>query len=29
MPYGNKKIIGASLKGNVTSVKKDTVKVVN
>ena len=28
MPYGNKKIIGASLKGNVTSVKKDTVKVV-
>ena len=28
MTYGNKKIIGASLKGNVTSVKKDTVKVV-
>ena len=28
MPYGNKKIIGASLKGNVTAVKKDTVKVV-
>ena len=26
--YGNKKIIGASLKGNVTDVKKDTVKVV-
>ena len=28
MPYGNKKIIGASMKGNVTAVKKDTVKVV-
>ena len=28
MPYGNKKIIGASLRGNVTSVQKDTVKVV-
>lgn len=27
LPYGNKKIIGASLKGNVTAVKKDTVKV--
>lgn len=28
MSYGNKKIIGASMKGNVTAVKKDTVKVV-
>lgn len=27
IPYGNKKIIGASLKGNITDVKKDTVKI--
>lgn len=28
IPYDNKKIIGASLKGMVTAVKKDTVKVM-